>query len=155
MAQAGTGFIGGMADASAARSAGKVNSILMESQILLNTANTRAQQSQLMREFEMAARQNAVSIAVSGLSSQSFAAVAKGNRREMERGIEALEITGDTREIGMRAEQAIAMAEARANAAAARFSGIVGAAGTIWEAERNYQMNNTGQSRIDYFKGAL
>ena len=160
MASAGSDLAGGFIGAKDARSVANFNAEMIEVQRVLSSADTSAKKGQMNREFSQLARRNMAAMAVSGLSSKSFAAVKKGNREELALGMDALETTQRAREIGMTAQKAMTLAEGRMQAATQMFSGISQASFTMMRAEQAYQKSNTNsekkpQTRFDYFKESI
>lgn len=154
MLSAGADLAGGFIGAKEARSRGRFDAAMMDVQMILNTAQTRQQQGQLYREFEIVARQNIAAAGVSGLAAGSFDAVAKGNYRDLMEATGDLENQSQVQKIGMQAAKAEALAAARMEAATSMFSGISSATFTLAGAEQSYREANTGQTRLEYFKGS-
>ena len=166
MASMGMDLAGGIISGKEARSAGKFNAAMMDVQMMLADANSTEQKSALNREFSFMARKNLTSIAVSGLNQKSFAGVAKGNKQELKRGAVSIDRTLNAQMIGMTAQKAAGLADAKMQAATAMFSGISSAVYTGIQGELSYQKNRidvggtdakpgTPETRFDYFKRGL
>lgn len=139
---------------------------------VLETAAVRRDQGNMLKSFAEQAKQNAAAMAVSGLDPTSFEAITEGNAdalreatgqkegdlklsKSSRKGAAKIKrIEGRMARMGGNLEATRSMVQAagyRAEAQAAKFSGMMGAISTLAGAEQSYQQNNTGGSRFDYF----
>jgi len=158
-------YMGGRAEALSAEARGitargnaQFEAAQMETLNILETMKVRNEQGEMLKDFEEQAKQNAAAAAVSGLDPMSFAQIEEGNRANMQEAKGQMESDLKIRKSKnkmqakvRRMEGDLAYASAQAEAKAAMFSGVVGAMDSLYTAEKNYQKNNTGESRSSYF----
>lgn len=111
----------------------------------------------LTRDYAQHFSRNIAAAAVSGLAQESFAAVRKGNKADMNRNIERIKAGVDRKVNQMDFQAEMRRVQGRMEASAAKWAGVMRGMNTIYDAETAYQRNRTAnddgsyQTRADYF----
>jgi hypothetical protein len=150
LASAGNDLVGGALGASDARSMARFEAAQIDAMKTLAGARASAEEGAMRRAFTAHANQNMAAMAVSGLAAASFSTVEAGNDAELQRNLRTNQRNAQTEIAGLDIQKQMVLAEGKSRALVAMMGGFTRARSTLYDAERGYRDNNTGQTRREY-----
>lgn len=156
LASAGASLFSAAQESKAVKSKAQFESAQIEAAQTLAVVDARREQSALRRSFAEQFSNNQAAIAVSGFAQISFDSIEAGNDEERDRGLKQLGTNAKLRVSQLETQKAAVNIQARLDSAAAIFSGVNAALGSIYDAEMDFKKSGLkGETRFDFFKRSL
>jgi hypothetical protein len=149
---AGTDFAGGIAGSIEAKSVADFEAAQLDVMKTLSAARKSDAEAEIRGSYSEHAKANVAAAAISGFAAESFASVAEGNVKDMQKNLERVGRETDVEQMNLTVQQMEARLEGKRKARASMFSGINSALSTLHDAERSYQEYHTGETRMEAFK---